>query len=94
MNCTVTSANNFSGQSVVISRISLVQLGASVRKFNLNRPFICPILKLAALEKTIAYPIETSLYLSDPRFLLAFLLIALTALLDSIVKARPSASGQ
>jgi hypothetical protein len=50
--------------------------------------------KLAALEKTIAYPIETSLYLSDPRFLLALLLIALTALLDSIGKARPSASGQ
>jgi hypothetical protein len=29
---------------VVNSRISPVQLGASVRKFNLNRPFICPIL--------------------------------------------------
>jgi hypothetical protein len=27
-----------------MSRISPVQLGASVRKFNLNRPFICPIL--------------------------------------------------
>ena len=32
MNCTVTSANNFSGQSVVISRISPVQLAGSVRK--------------------------------------------------------------
>ena len=27
-----------------MSRISLVQLAGSVRKFNLNRPFICPIL--------------------------------------------------
>jgi dTDP-4-amino-4,6-dideoxygalactose transaminase len=27
-----------------MSRISLVQLARSVRKFNLNRPFICPIL--------------------------------------------------
>ena len=44
MHCVVTSANNFSGQSVVNSRISPVQLGASVRKFNPNRPFICPIL--------------------------------------------------
>ena len=31
---------------MVNSRISPVQLGASVRKFNLNRPFICPILFL------------------------------------------------
>ena len=28
-----------------MSRISLVQLAGSVRKFNRNRPFICPILK-------------------------------------------------
>ena len=27
-----------------MSRISLVQLAGSVRKCNLNRPFICPIL--------------------------------------------------
>ena len=32
MHCAITSANNFSGQSVVISRISLVQLAGSVRK--------------------------------------------------------------
>ena len=30
----------------IISRISLVQLAGSVRKFNLNRPFICPILMI------------------------------------------------
>ena len=28
-----------------MSRISLAQLAGSVRKLNLNRPFICPILR-------------------------------------------------
>ncbi|MCB1844526.1 MAG: hypothetical protein KDI09_16310 [Halioglobus sp.] len=37
--------------------------------------------KMAALEKTIAYPIETTLYLSDPRLLLALTLLAVTGLL-------------
>jgi hypothetical protein len=39
----ITSANNFLGQQAGMSRISKVQLAGSVRKFNLNRPFICPI---------------------------------------------------
>jgi len=39
--------------------------------------------KTAALEKTIAYPIETTLYLSDPRGLLGLLLLAITAILDA-----------
>ena len=39
--------------------------------------------KLAALDKTIAYPIETSLYLGDPRLLLGLILLAMTALIDS-----------
>ncbi len=38
--------------------------------------------KTAALDKTIAYPIETSLYLGDPRLLLGLILLALTALVD------------
>ena len=38
--------------------------------------------KTAALDKTIAYPIETSLYLGDPRLLLGLILLALTALID------------
>lgn len=38
--------------------------------------------KLAALEKTIAYPIETSLYLGDLRLLLGLLLLAFAALID------------
>ena len=42
--CAITSANNFSGQSVVISRISAVQSVVSVRKATLTWPFICPIL--------------------------------------------------
>ncbi len=44
--------------------------------------------KLAALEKTIAYPIETTLYLADPRLLLALALLALTALIDSVKHSR------
>jgi hypothetical protein len=44
MHCAISSANNFSEKSVVISRISPVQLAGSVTKPTLNRPFICPIL--------------------------------------------------
>ena len=39
--------------------------------------------KTAALDKTIAYPIETRLYLGDPRLLLGLILLALTALIDA-----------
>tara|TARA_R110002049_G_C8995745_1_gene549434 strand:+ start:114 stop:755 length:642 start_codon:yes stop_codon:yes gene_type:complete len=41
--------------------------------------------KTAALKKTIAYPIDPQLYLSDPRLLLALLLVAITALLDAFL---------
>lgn len=44
--------------------------------------------KLAALDKTIAYPIETSLYLGDLRLLLGLVLLAVTALLDSAFLSR------
>ena len=40
--------------------------------------------KTAALDKTIAYPIETSLYLGDPRLLLGLILLAVTALIDNL----------
>ena len=50
MNCLITSANNFSGQSGIISQISLVQLAGSVRKSTTNRPFICPILRRKEYE--------------------------------------------
>ena len=43
--------------------------------------------KTAALDKTIAYPIEPDLYLGDPRLLLGLILLALTALVDLL---RPS----
>ena len=39
--------------------------------------------KTAALEKTIAYPIETDLYPGDPRLLLGLILLAITTLIDS-----------
>lgn len=38
--------------------------------------------KLAALNKTIAYPVETTIYLGDLRLLLGLLLLSITALLD------------
>ena len=44
--------------------------------------------KTAALEKTIAYPIEPSLYLGDPRLILGLILLALTALLDAFWLSR------
>ena len=50
--------------------------------------------KTAALEKTIAYPIEPDLYLGDPRLILGLALLALTALVDllrlSRQKGRPA----
>ena len=58
MNCTVASANNFLGQSGIISRISLAQLAESVRKFNLNRPFICPILGAAESRQCLLLTID------------------------------------
>ena len=44
--------------------------------------------KTAALDKTIAYPIEPGLYLGDPRLLLGLALLALTAVMDSWLMAR------
>ena len=44
--------------------------------------------KLAALDKTIAYPMEADLYLGDPRLLLGLILLALTALIDGWVISR------
>lgn len=44
--------------------------------------------KMAALDKTIAYPVEAQLYLSDPRLLLALVLIAFVALADRLAFGR------
>jgi hypothetical protein len=38
--------------------------------------------KFAALDKTIAYPVETTIYLGDLRLLLGLVLLSITALLD------------
>ena len=48
--------------------------------------------KTAALTKTIAYPIETSLYLSDPRVLLGLILLAVTALIDNLRMSKRRAT--
>ena len=42
--------------------------------------------KVAAMEKTIAYPVETVIYLSDPRFLLALILIILGLFIQNRIK--------
>jgi len=42
--------------------------------------------KVAAMEKTIAYPVETVIYLSDPRLLLTLILIILGLILQNRVK--------
>ena len=46
--------------------------------------------KIAALDKTIAYPIEMQLYLSDPRLLLALILLIVTLLIDKLIPIRES----
>ncbi len=40
--------------------------------------------KVAALDKTIAYPIETEIYLGDPRLILALGLFSFSALIDLV----------
>jgi hypothetical protein len=44
--------------------------------------------KLAALSKTIAYPVEAQLYLSDPRALLLLILLVIAALGDIFIHRR------
>jgi len=44
--------------------------------------------KTAALTKTIAYPLENVIYLSDPRLLLGLILFALVSLLDLVLFRR------
>ena len=44
--------------------------------------------KVAALDKTIAYPMENVLYFSDPRILLALLLFSVLSLLDLLLWRR------
>ena len=42
--------------------------------------------KIAALNKTIAYPVETVVYLSDPRLLLGFILLIIGLILQLRIK--------
>ena len=48
--------------------------------------------KVAALDKTIAYPIETQMNLGDPRLLLGLLLLAGAALADLFSSPRGRSS--
>lgn len=52
-------------------------------EFSDKHPF-----KVAALTKTIAYPAESRIYLSDPRLLLALALTSLVALMDVVFFGR------
>lgn len=49
--------------------------------------------KLAALARTVAFPVEADLYLSDPRVLLGLALLLLAALADLLASRRPSPAG-
>jgi len=66
------------------SRRSMMEIIANVAQEESHR------FKLAAMEKTIAFPIETRIYLGDARLLLGLLLLSLTALLDSFLLSRKS----
>ena len=55
-------------------------------QFGERHPF-----KVAAIEKTIAFPAESRLYLSDPRLLLALVLFALCAVIDIPLRRRTAA---
>ena len=44
--------------------------------------------KVAALEKTIAFPVETQIYLSDPRWLHALLLLAIVGVADRLTYGK------
>lgn len=45
--------------------------------------------KLAALNKTIAYPIEAGFFMGDPRIILALFLIAATSIINSKLLRKP-----
>ncbi len=65
------------------SRRDLLEI-ASNPEMRVRHPY-----KLAALEKTIAFPIEPTLYFGDPRIILALALLAATALADLALYRRP-----
>jgi hypothetical protein len=42
--------------------------------------------KIAALEKTIAFPVENQFYLGDPRLLIGFILLIIGLLLRPVTR--------
>jgi hypothetical protein len=67
------------------SRRSFMEIVANAEQKDSHR------FKVAALDKTIAFPIEPRLYLADLRLILGLLLLALTALLDAWLVSRARA---
>ena len=68
------------------SRRSLMEIIANAEQKDSHR------YKIASLEKTIAFPVETVIYLSDPRFLLGIIMLAIVALLDARMARRQAGS--
>jgi hypothetical protein len=64
------------------SRRSMMEIIANAAQEESHR------FKLAAMNKTIAFPIETKIYLGDARLLLGLMLLSLTALLDGFLLSR------
>jgi len=64
------------------SRRDLLEIATNPEFLNMHE------FKIAALTKTIAYPTESKIYMSDPRFLLALILLSLVALIDIAVFRR------
>ena len=68
------------------SRRSLMEIIANAEQKDSHR------YKIASLEKTIALPVEPVIYLSDPRFLLGIILLAMIALLDARLARKQAAA--
>lgn len=68
------------------SRRSMMEIISNVAQEESHR------FKLAAMDKTIAFPIETQIYLGDARLLLGLILLSLTALLDAFLLSRRTAN--
>ena len=66
------------------SRRTLMEISTNA-EFSGNHDF-----KIAALDKTLVYPIETSFYLGDARLVLGLLLLLVSELLDAIWLSRKS----
>ena len=76
-----------------MSRISLAQLAGSVRKLNLNRPFVCPILIEIGIPATTRMACAEPLMEEEQAFLAA-LQSAVTWSLDGNILDMHRADGE